>query len=198
MNRLTGVVGLMACLTAIGSLGGPAALAGNALDEVNLQRTRVGLPPLVADPVMMDFAQRKAEFQAARGIDGSTPGKPYNGHEGPRNPGGWVEGTGVGRGTSFHMWATCAMDSVSPPGTKAGAGSAVGPDGARYQCLVVAGDFRDHPRGTPTPIVRTIHLNDYIPRVPARPSNVTPEPSGVAYSPRDYPFDRPPRLEDYR
>jgi len=118
---------LFSCVSAQGK-----ALA-DGLDEVNLQRSRIGLPAYVRDARLCEFAQMKAEWQAARRI---CVWNGNNGHEGPRfGEVGVTEGTGVTRPHNTQGWLSCAADKI---GTwQAGAGCAYDSSGNRYNCLLV-------------------------------------------------------------
>lgn len=142
---------------------------GEALDEVNLQRSRLGLPPFSRDIELCKRAQGKAEWQAARGIHIWNG---HNGHEGPRTR-GVIEGTGVA--TKPNGWISCAMDTLGS--YPAGAGVAIGPDGYRYHCLLLRApsSSREHRQSSTKPILKTHHLTKTSvvgakPRVPREPS----------------------------
>jgi hypothetical protein len=97
------------------------------LDEVNLQRSRIGLPPLIRDEALCKFAQAKAEYQAARNIWG---------HAGPRwGEVGVTEGTGVTRPENTQGWLSCACDKLGQ--WPAGAGAAYDSSGRRFNCLLI-------------------------------------------------------------
>jgi hypothetical protein len=139
-------------------------LQAEALEEVNLQRSHLGLPAVFADAHATAFAQRKAEYQAARGIKGfypmSTRSTGMNGHEGPIYDRPHVEGTGCS--TQDGPWLTCAMRSLGSP--RVGAGVAIGPDGYRYMVLIVLG--RKHRDGGKlVTLINTAHLTPEAPRV---------------------------------
>ena len=101
-------------------------LRAEALQEVNAWRKAYGLSTLVEVPWMTKFAQRKAEYRAARGLK--------NGHAGPRCPAGCREGTA--EATPWWGWLSCCMEET---GHYAGAGVAVGDDGDRYMVLLLWG-----------------------------------------------------------
>ncbi len=105
----------------------PAGAA--AIDEVNYWRkhNRHGrLPAFVEDKALTKFAQRKAEFRAARGLK--------DGHQGLKPPDGCREGTA--EALPMFGWISCCMEET---GRYAGAGVAIGDDGERYMVLVVRG-----------------------------------------------------------
>lgn len=110
------------------------AAVGSAIDEVNHWRKQNGLPAFKEVPWMTDFAQRKAEWRAARLMQ--------NGHAGPSTPPGCREGTG--EANPRWGWLTCCQEET---GTFAGAGVAIGEDGQRYMVLVVQGTSGSAPRG---------------------------------------------------
>ncbi|KAA5543146.1 CAP domain-containing protein [Roseiconus nitratireducens] len=123
-----------------------AIVHGSAFDEVNAWRRAAGLPALIEDPAMSEFAQRKAEYRAARGLK--------NGHQGPSVPSPWTEG--CGEATATWGWLTCATECDFRYG---GAGVAMGADGERYMVFVGRGGtgraLIDPQR---YPIIRTSHL----------------------------------------
>lgn len=96
----------------------------SAIEEVNHWRRANGLPEFIEDAVLTQFCQHKAEYRALNGL--------RNGHDGPKPPGGCVEGTG--EASHEWGWLTCAMEDS---GTHAGAGMCIGWDDERYMVLVV-------------------------------------------------------------
>ena len=105
----------------------PAALCqADAWDEFCEWRTRCGLPQIQEDPVMTKWAQEKANFRAYYRLK--------NGHQGPRTPAGWREGTGEAK--SFWGWLTCCQEEDAAYG---GAGICIGLDGERYMVLALRG-----------------------------------------------------------
>lgn len=134
--------------------------AGDAMDEVNEWRRRSGLRPFIEDPAMTQFAQQKARYRAANHL--------RNGHQGPRPPAGWHEGTG--EATANWGWLTCEMESDY---TYAGAGVCVGRDGTRYMVLVCRdGSGRALLPRQGAPVHSTSHLTPHPPTVdrPASPA----------------------------
>ncbi|MEM8864130.1 MAG: hypothetical protein AAGF31_01130 [Planctomycetota bacterium] len=111
-----------------------SSASATALEEVNYWRTKNGLQPFKEVPWMTEFAQRKAEWRAAR--------LAQNGHQGPPCPAGCREGTG--EATPDWGWLTCCQEET---GTWAGAGVAIGADGQRYMVLVIHGTQGQTPRG---------------------------------------------------
>ncbi|MEM9658868.1 MAG: hypothetical protein AAF961_10950, partial [Planctomycetota bacterium] len=93
-----------------------------------------GLPPFKEVPWMTEFAQRKAEWRAAR--------LAKDGHQGPRCPASCREGTG--EATPDWGWLTCCQEEA---GTWAGAGVAIGADGQRYMVLIIHGTRGVAPKG---------------------------------------------------
>lgn len=128
------------------------AVQGAGLEEVNFWRVRQGLRPLKEDPLLTRFAQRKAEYRAARLLK--------NGHQGPACPGGCREGTGEAR--AEWGWLTCVMEEDA---THAGAGVAIGEDNERYMVLVVRGGSGGAPRGRNVQPLSTSHLTPNAPLV---------------------------------
>ena len=108
--------------------------SASALKEVNHWRTQNGLEPFNEVPWMTKFAQRKAEWRAAR--------LAQNGHQGPPCPAGCREGTG--EATPNWGWLTCCQEEN---GKWAGAGVAIGADGQRYMVLVIYGTQSTAPKG---------------------------------------------------
>ena len=106
----------------------------SAMKEVNQWRTQNGLQPLKEVTWMTEFAQRKAEWRAAR--------LAQNGHQGPRCPAGCREGTG--EADSAWGWLTCCQEES---GKWAGAGVAIGADGQRYMVLIIHGTQGTTPKG---------------------------------------------------
>lgn len=108
--------------------------SATAMKEVNHWRTQNGLPPLKEVPWMTKFAQKKAEWRAAR--------LAQNGHQGPACPAGCREGTG--EATPSWGWLTCCQEES---GKWAGAGVAIGADGQRYMVLIIHGTRGTAPMG---------------------------------------------------
>ena len=100
-----------------------AIVSADAIDEVNEWRKRSGLPLFIEDPAMTKFATMKARYRAERNL--------RDGHQGPRPPAGWHEGTGEAYAT--WGWLTCETESEF---MYAGAGICVGRDGTRFMVLV--------------------------------------------------------------
>lgn len=126
--------------------------AASGIEEVNLWRSRNGLPRFEEDKRLTRFAQYKAEWRASRLLQ--------NGHQGPRCPADCREGTG--EATSDWGWLTCVMEET---GRYAGAGVAIGPDGQRYMVLVVRGTRGSAPIGRKVRPCRTAHLTPDAPRI---------------------------------
>lgn len=126
--------------------------SASALEEVNLWRSKNGLPAFEEDAKLTEAAQRKAEYRAQRRLK--------DGHQGPRCPGGCREGTGEAR--PEWGWLTCVMEET---GKTAGAGVAIGADGERYMVLIVRGTRGSAPRGRSIRPMRTAHLTPDAPRV---------------------------------
>jgi len=123
-----------------------------ALDEVNYWRRHNGLSKFIEDRGLTRFAQRKAEFRAARGLK--------DGHDGPKCPDNCREGTAEAR--PMWGWLSCCMDET---GKLAGAGVAIGDDGERYMVLVVRGKGYA-PRGRRIIMaMKTAHLTPDAPRI---------------------------------
>ncbi|MEM8671591.1 MAG: CAP domain-containing protein [Planctomycetota bacterium] len=133
----------------------------DGMDEVNEWRRRTGLPPFIEDPKMTEFAKAKARYRAERGLQ--------NGHQGPKAPSGWHEGTG--EATASWGWLTCEMESQFK---YAGAGMCVAPDGTRYMVLVCRGGSGRAlvPRNN-APVHNTSYLTPKPPRVTKTVSNKT-------------------------
>lgn len=108
--------------------------AATAMEEVNHWRTANGLEPLQEVPWMTKFAQRKAQWRAAR--------LAQNGHQGPPCPAGCREG--CGEADASWGWLTCCQEET---GKWAGAGVAIGADGQRYMVLIIHGTPGQAPRG---------------------------------------------------
>lgn len=159
-------------------LGSTAAAA--PMDEVNAQRANFGLPPLVEDAALSQWAQMKAEWQASRGI---CLDNGYNGHEGPNAGPGYTEGTGC-LPPSWRGWATCAMRVRGSH--RAGAGVAIGPDGNRYMCLVIAGQ-RFTESNIRRSIIDTHHLTPSVVRVGRAADTPRRMPRNRGYVPVRYP-----------
>ena len=123
-----------------------------AIDEVNLWRTKNGLTPFMEDKSLTRFAQRKAEYRAARLMK--------DGHQGPRCPPGCREGTGEAR--ARWGWLTCVMEET---GKYAGAGVAIGADGERYMVLIVRGTSGNAPIGRKVRPLSTAHLTPNAPKI---------------------------------
>ena len=130
-----------------------------AIEEVNHWRTENGLQPFKEVKWMTEFAQKKAEWRAAR--------LAQNGHQGPRCPAGCREGTGEAR--SEWGWLTCCQEET---GEWAGAGVAIGADGERYMVLVIHGTRGTAPkgrqiggRGAPLRIINTSRMTPDAPRI---------------------------------
>ena len=104
----------------------PNLAAADAWDEFCEWRRRVGLPQVQKDPAMMKFAQDKANYRAYYGLQ--------NGHQGPKQPYSWREGTG--EATATWGFLTCCMEEDA---THGGAGLCIGKDGQRYMVLVLRG-----------------------------------------------------------
>jgi hypothetical protein len=120
---------------------------GDGMDEVNEWRKRSGMRPFVEDPAMTKFAQMKAEYRAARQL--------RNGHQGPKPPAGWHEGTG--EATADWGWLTCEMECDFQ---YAGAALCVGRDGQRYMVLVCrGGSGRPLISRQKVPVHNTSHLS---------------------------------------
>lgn len=99
---------------------------GDAWDEFSEWRRQCGLPQVKEDPAMTKWAQAKANYRAFHRLK--------NGHQGPRNPAGWREGTGEAK--PVWGWLTCCQEEDAAYG---GAGMCVGLDGDRYMVLVLRG-----------------------------------------------------------
>ena len=131
---------------------------GGAFVEVDAGRRGAGLPQLIEDPAMTQFAEAKARYRAARGLK--------NGHQGPSVPAGWTEGCGEAKAS--WGWLTCATECDFQ---YAGAGIAIGADGERYMVFVGRGGsgraLIDPKR---YPIIKTAHL--------------TPSPTRAAFVPK--------------
>jgi len=136
----------------------------DGLDEVNEWRRRCGLRPFVEDPEMTRFAKMKARYRAERNL--------RDGHQGPKPPMHWHEGTG--EATPQWGWLTCEMESDY---RYAGAGVCVGADGTRYMVLVCrGGSGRALVSRNNSPVHNTAHL--------------TPHPDRVGISSRNVAVDR--------
>lgn len=146
--KIKGLLALVVIFTSVSTAGAAA------IDEVNAWRARHGLPRLQEDPAATRFAQRKAEYRAARGLK--------NGHQGPACPPGWREG--CGEASPQWGWLTCVMEEDA---RYAGAGVAVGADGERYMVLIVSGGSGRAllPRNN-LPTMGTAHLTPNAPRMP--------------------------------
>ena len=124
----------------------------SALEEVNLWRSKNGLPAFKEDKKLTAAAQHKAEYRAARLLK--------DGHDGPECPAGCREGTGEAK--PEWGWLTCVMEET---GTYAGAGVAIGADGERYMVLIVRGIHGHAPNGRQVRPLRTAHLTPDAPRI---------------------------------
>ena len=145
------------CVMCVLSIGTAFA---DGMAEVNEWRRRSGLPPFIEDPQMTAFATSKARYRAERGLQ--------NGHQGPKPPAGWHEGTG--EATASWGWLTCEMESQFK---YAGAGICVGADGKRYMVLVCRdGSGRALVSRNNSPVHNTSHLTPNPPRVGSDPSSV--------------------------
>ena len=137
-----------------------------AMQEVNLQRKNLGLPPLREDPKLTAFAQKRAEYQATHRLSLYNGHSSSSVHRGAHRIGGGpiVEGCGaMPRNTPQDCWCTCAMRVLGNP--MVGAGVAWGSDGVRYMCLIVrARSIREG--GNRRPMISTAHLT---PRYPFKP-----------------------------
>jgi hypothetical protein len=129
--------------------------SASALEEVNLWRSKNGLPAFEEDKKLTAAAQHKAEYRAARLLK--------DGHQGPSCPAGCREGTGEAR--PEWGWLTCVMEES---GTHAGAGVAIGADGQRYMVLIVRGTRGSAPKGRAVRPIRTAHLTPDAPRISRR------------------------------
>ena len=133
--------------------------SATAIEEVNHWRTQNGLEAFKEVPWMTEFAQRKAEWRAAR--------LAQNGHQGPRCPAGCREGCGEAR--SDWGWLTYCQEET---GKWAGAGVAIGADGQRYMVLIIHGTRGTTPkgrqiggRGSRLRIINTSQLTADAPRI---------------------------------
>lgn len=136
-------------------LSGLSIVHADGMDEVNEWRRRSGLRPFVEDPEMTRFAMMKAQYRAERGLK--------NGHQGPRPPAGWHEGTG--EATASWGWLTCEMEADFQ---YAGAGICIGRDGERYMVLVCRGGSGSALRSRQNaPVHDTSYLTPNPPRVGA-------------------------------
>ena len=114
-------LGMVACSLLVASTA-----LGGGIDEVNEWRRRSGLPPFIEDPAMTRFAEEKAAYRARYNLQ--------NGHQGPKPPAGWHEGTG--EATADWGWLTCESESDF---RYAGAAVCLGRDGTRFMVLVCRG-----------------------------------------------------------
>jgi hypothetical protein len=122
------------------------SVQADGMDEVNEWRRRTGLPLFIEDPEMTKFAQMKARHRAENNL--------RNGHQGPKPPARWHEGTG--EASSLWGWLTCEMECDF---TYAGAGLCVGKDGTRYMVLVCrGGSSRPFISRRSVPVHSTSHL----------------------------------------
>lgn len=144
------------------ALATAAIVHGGAFDEVNAWRRAAGLPQLTEDPVMTEFAQRKAQYRAARRLK--------NGHQGPSAQADWTEGCGEAK--AVWGWLTCATECDFRYG---GAGVATSVDGERYMVFVGRGGsgraLIDPHR---YPIINTSHLTPNPIRAGSVPAASTP------------------------
>ena len=163
-------------------------LAGN-FAELNAQRAAQGWPPLRFNQQLAEWAQKKAEWQAAYQVDPVFDGRgnivpgSWNGHEGPKNPWHFVEGTGV-NGSRF---ATCAMNARG--NYEAGVGVAVNADTGKRFCCTLINAARINEYGGAPELIETQQLNPAAPVIASRDSrHITREPSRRAYTPINHPF----------
>ena len=155
-----------------------ATAKGEALDEVNLQRSTWGQKPLIRDPRLVEAAQKIAEWQAHYQISTRTG---YSGHEHPAyNPPGTSVGTGV---SSMYGWNSCLMEVYGS--YRAGAGVAIGADNRRYMALVLQG--KNHPgcRNGVT-MAHTRHLTPSPPRIDKATQHPPSYPKGISHSVWDF------------
>lgn len=142
----------------------PSVLA-DGMDEINEWRRRSGLRPFIEDPKMTEFARAKARFRAERGLQ--------NGHQGPKPPRNWHEGTG--EATSTWGWLTCESESDFK---YAGAGICVAADGTRYMVLVCRdGSGRALLPRNNSPVHDTSYLTPKPPRVGSKRTTKTKQPN---------------------
>lgn len=133
----------------------------SAIEEVNFWREQNDLPAFHEDRELTEFAQMKAEYRALRGLK--------NGHQGPQNPWGTVEGTG--EATPDWGWLTCAMEDSSQC---AGAGICIGWDRERYMVLVIKPPGR--------PLISHVRPIDTSFLTPNPPNVRDLDPSGQEYA----------------
>ena len=169
--RWTAVLTLLLCTYAV---------AGTPLDECNAQRAHYGLPPLVEDARLSEWAQCKAVWQAAHDVSLANG---YNGHEGPQLGMGYIEGTGVLDPDAG--WGTCAfrVEGSWP----AGAGLAIGANGKRYMCLILRisnEQYRERP--TVGALSNTSPMSPDPPRVPRTSFTPPRHPRDRWYEPNAY------------
>lgn len=132
----------------------PSALA-DGMDEVNEWRRRTGLRRFIEDPAMTRFAEMKARYRARHNL--------RDGHQGPKPPSGWHEGTGESQ--SSWGWLTCESESDY---RYAGAALCVGVDGTRFMVLVCRdGSGRALVSRNRAPVHNTSPLTPNPPRVDA-------------------------------
>lgn len=134
-----------------------ATARGDGFDEVNAWRKHVGLPTFKEDPRMTEFALKKARYRASRDLQ--------NGHQGPKAPPGWIEGTG--EATPDWGFLACAIECDFE---FVGAALVMGTNGLRYMVFVGRG-------GSGRPLISSHN----IPIVDT--SRLTPNPE-VVKSPR--------------
>ena len=125
----------------------------DGMDEVNEWRRRTGLPPCNEDPQMTKFAEMKAKYRAEHDL--------RDGHQGPKPPAAWHEGTG--EASRRWGWLTCEMECDFK---YAGAGLCVGKDGTRYMVLVArGGSSKALVSRHNAPVHNTSHLTPNPPRI---------------------------------
>ncbi|QDT62276.1 hypothetical protein SV7mr_48230 [Stieleria bergensis] len=133
--------------------------SGDGMAEVNEWRRKSGLKPFIEDAKMTEFAKSKARYRAERGLQ--------NGHQGPKPPFHWHEGTGEAK--PVWGWLTCEMESDFK---YAGAGICVGKDGTRYMVLVCRdGSGRALISRNNVPVHSTAHLSPNPPKVESKPAD---------------------------
>jgi hypothetical protein len=159
-------------LVSVFALTAVAIAQGGAFDEVNAWRRGAGLPQLIEDPAMTEFAQKKAQYRAARGLK--------DGHQGPSVPTGWTEGCGEAKAS--WGWLTCATECDF---RYAGAGIAIGVDGERYMVFVGrGGSGRALIDPNRYPIVNTSHLTPNPTRGASAPKASPPRVSSQTRCPK--------------
>ena len=139
----------------------------SGMQELNLQRKNLGLPPLREDPALTAHAQKRAEYQAAHHLslyNGYSAREVHRGNFKPAGERYIVEGSGaMPRNTPQDCWCTCAMRVLGNP--LVGAGVAWGSDGVRYMCLIVR-TRRIREGGLRKPMIATAHLTPNAPVIP--------------------------------